>query len=124
VQSDWREDLRRDISPATEMEITRLQRAARTKNEEERQRRRDSVANTVNSIWKSAVLATPDHPYLTKKQISPHGARVTGGGRLIVPLRTPDGRITSLQYIDNDGKKSFHPGGMVGGCTWTIGSAE
>jgi phage/plasmid primase-like uncharacterized protein len=43
---------------------------------------------------------------LARKGINPHGARITGDGRLIVPLYDQDGTLSSLQYIAalQDGK--------------------
>ena len=47
--------------------------------------------------------------YLKRKQVQPHGLRITGDGRLMVPMLSPDGELTSLQYIGADGDKKYHP---------------
>jgi len=78
----------------------------------------------VDTIWAECIGASPDHPYLRRKGIAPHGARVTGDGRLVVPLYDADGVLASLQYIDNEGGKLYHPGGQTGGKFWVLGSMD
>lgn len=53
-----------------------------------------------------------------------HGARVTGDGRLVVPLFDSDGDLSTLQYISADGGKMFHPGGQSGGRFWMLGAVD
>jgi hypothetical protein len=53
--------------------------------------------------------------------VQPHGSRVTGDGRLIVPLYDADGELSSLQYISADGDKKYHQGGATGSCFWSVG---
>ncbi len=93
--------------------------------EQERAERRRSetlknadYATQARSIWAKSVPAT-QHPYLTRKQVKPHGIRVQAD-RLILPM-TIDTHIHSLQFITDDFKK-FMPGGKVKGCYFPIGS--
>ncbi len=60
-----------------------------------------------------------EHPYLTRKQVQPHGIHVHGD-QLVVPM-TIDTHIHSLQFIADDFKK-FMTGGRVKGCYFPIGS--
>ncbi|MBV5331516.1 hypothetical protein JZU69_03820, partial [bacterium] len=55
------------------------------------------------------------HPYLELKGIEPHGVK-TDGDKLLLPMRTTDGTVHSLQTIAPDGTKMFMPGGRVKGC--------
>jgi hypothetical protein len=87
-------------------------------------RQREIVADTAEKIWVDAGAAHPDHPYLARKGIAVHGARVTGDGRLVVPLYTPEGKLASLQYIDHEGGKLYHAGGQTGGCYWMVGTTD
>jgi phage/plasmid primase-like uncharacterized protein len=87
----------------------------------EMERKHAQAAETVSSIWDSAGQATAEHGYLQKKGVQPHGARVGGDGRLIVPLYNNAGCLSSLQYIGSDGKKMYHPGGQVGKCFYQLG---
>ena len=86
-------------------------------------RSRDAASDTCAEIWERAQGADAGHPYLRRKGVAPHGARVTGDGRLVVPLYI-EGRLSSLQYIDHSGGKLDHAGGQVGGASWVVGRIE
>jgi hypothetical protein len=43
---------------------------------------------------------------------------------LVVPLYDADGTLSSLQYIDAEGGKLYHPGGQTGGKFWWLGSMD
>ena len=116
----FRADIGRDLSPAESMAIVRRQSEAKAERERARAKKADVAASTVETIWRDAIAASPDHPYLKKKGIEPHGARLTGDGRLIVPLFAEDGTLSSLQYISEKEKK-YHPGGTTKSCSWTLG---
>ena len=116
----FRADIGRDLSPAENMAIVRRQAEAKAERDLARQRKAEVAANTVETIWRDAIAASPDHPYLKRKGINPHGARLTGDGRLIVPLFAEDGGLSSLQYI-SETEKRYHPGGATKSCSWTLG---
>jgi hypothetical protein len=42
----------------------------------------------------------------------------------MVPLYDADGTLSTLQYIDEDGGKLYHPGGQTGGKFWMVGSLD
>ena len=123
VQS-WRADVGRKISHVEQMAHTRRMAEAAALREAELTRRRETAADVVGRIWSEAQAASPEHPYLQRKGIATHGARVTGDGRLIVPLYSPDGELVSLQYIDSGSDKKYHPGGQTGGAYWWLGALE
>ena len=116
----FKADIGRDLSPAESMAIVRRQSEARAERERARAKKADVAASTVETIWRDAIAASPDHPYLKKKGIEPHGARLTGDGRLIVPLYAEGGTLSSLQYI-SETEKRYHPGGTTKSCSWTLG---
>jgi putative DNA primase/helicase len=116
----FRADIGRDLSAAESMAIVRRQSEAKAERERERAKKAEVAASTVETIWRDAIAASPDHPYLKKKGIEPHGARLTGDGRLIVPLFAEGGTLSSLQYISETEKK-YHPGGTTKSCSWTLG---
>ena len=116
----FRAEIGRELTAAENMAIIRRQSEAKAERDLARQRKAEVAASTVDTIWSEAIAASPDHPYLKRKGISPHGARLTGDGRLIVPLYSADGDLASLQYI-SAGEKRYHPGGMTKGCSWTLG---
>jgi len=116
----FRADIGRDLSPSENMAIVRRQAEAKAERDLARQRKADVAASTVETIWRDAIAASPDHPYLKRKGINPHGARLTGDGRLIVPLYSANEDLASLQYI-SDSEKRYHPGGTTKSCSWTLG---
>jgi putative DNA primase/helicase len=69
--------------------------------------------------WKKAKPAAKNHPYLRKQQIDPCGARIENGN-LLIPMRDIDGKLWSLQQINEDWK-SNQPGGRRKGCFTQIG---
>ena len=123
VQS-WRADVGRKLSHVEQMAHTRRMAEAAALREAELARRRETAADVVGRIWSEAQAASPEHPYLQRKGIATHGARVTGDGRLIVPLYSPEGELVSLQYIDASSEKKYHPGGQTGGAYWWLGALE
>lgn len=60
------------------------------------------------------------HPYLTNKNVLNHGLK-SYKGALVVPIFNNCGKLTSLQFIDNDGCKRFLSGGEIDGCYSIIG---
>lgn len=111
-------------TPAEEMAHIARINAAKRLRDEEIERDRSVAASTVETIWSSGAQATAEHPYLKRKGVQPHGARVTGDGRLMVPLFSEDGELSSLQYIDESGGKLYHTGGQTGGRFWMIGTLD
>jgi phage/plasmid primase-like uncharacterized protein len=124
MESTWRADVGRSLTPAEEMAHARRMNEAKAARDAETARTRETAANTVEAIWTGCMGADPAHPYLARKGIGIHGSRVTGDGRLVVPLYAPDGKLASLQYIDVDGGKLYHSGGQTGGCYWTVGTMD
>ena len=123
IDAVFRADIGRELTAAENMAITRRQSEARARRDQDRERKAAISADTVEAIWRAAGAASPDHPYLARKGVKPNGARITGDGRLIVPLFGPDGSLSSLQYISDDDKR-YHPGGTTKGCSWTLGDPD
>ena len=111
-------------TPAEEMAHAARINAAKKLRDEEIERDRAVATSTVETIWKDGAHASPEHPYLKRKGVQPHGARVTGDGRLMVPLFSEDGELSSLQYISEDGGKLYHTGGQTGGRFWILGTLD
>lgn len=124
VEVTWRAEIGRKLSPAEEMANARRMAEAKAARDAEKERQYEATSNAVETIWSSAQGASPEHPYLQRKGIGVHGARVTGDGRLVVPLYGQDGQLSTLQYIAHDGTKLYHPGGQTGGKFWMIGTAD
>lgn len=124
IEVTWRADVGRQLTDAEQIIHARRLSEAIKLRDDEIKRQREAVANTADKIFVEGMLADEEHPYLKRKGVRSHGIRVTGDGRLIVPLYNADGQITSLQYIDADGGKLYHAGGQTGGCFWMIGTMD
>jgi putative DNA primase/helicase len=124
IESNFKASVARELTALEQMATTRRVAEAKAARDAERERDRQSTAEIAEIIWTGAAAASPEHPYLKRKGIQPNGARVTGDGRLIVPLYAPDGELASLQYIDNEGGKLYHKTGQTGGCFQVLGTLE
>jgi len=127
-ESPWRADVGRKLTATEEMQHARRIAEAKALRDAELARQHEVASTTVETIWASAQAASPEHPYLKRKGIQAHGARITGDGRLMVPLFDKDGTLCSLQYIapkqDGGSDKKYHPGGEAGGKFWMVGSLD
>ena len=111
---------RREGPPPDAAELKRIrQRAeeARQAAEAEREAAYQEAAHKARRTWESAEQAT-GHPYLARKGISAHIARIRAGW-LVLPVLDKDGAIQSVQSVSLEGEKRFMPGGkMQGGRCW------
>jgi phage/plasmid primase-like uncharacterized protein/KaiC/GvpD/RAD55 family RecA-like ATPase len=124
IEQTWRADVGRKLTEFEEMAHARRINESKVLREAAQERQNQIASETVEKIWLSGGAAHPDHPYLKRKGIQTHGVRITGDGRLMVPLYDSDGKLSTLQYIDEDGGKLYHPGGKSGGKFWMIGSLD
>jgi len=124
VELTWKAEIGRSLTVAEEMAQSRRLSEAKAQRDAEQAKTREVAAQTVEIIWSEGGAASSEHPYLAKKGIKPHGARVTGDGRLMVPLYNEDGELCSIQYIAGDGDKKYHPGGQTGSMFWLLGNTE
>jgi phage/plasmid primase-like uncharacterized protein/KaiC/GvpD/RAD55 family RecA-like ATPase len=124
LESPWRADVGRQFSPAEEMAHVRRMAEAKALRDAALEKQHEVAETTVAAIWSQASTANAEHPYLKRKGVQPHGARITGDGRLMLPLFGQDGTLCSLQYIDNEGGKLYHPGAEAGGKFWMVGTMD
>ena len=120
----WRADIGRELRPDEVIMSGKRIEEARAVREAGLKKARENVSATVQKIWYEASAASPDHPYLQRKGISVHGARITGNGRLMIPLYGDDDKLSSLQYISQDGSKLYHAGGQTSGKYWMVGTLD
>ena len=124
MEVTWRADVGRKLTEFEEMAHARRINESKVLREAAQERQHKVASETVEKIWLSGVAAHPDHPYLKRKGIQTHGLRTTGDGRLMVPLYDQDGTLSTLQYIDEEGGKLYHPGGQTGGKFWMLGTTD
>lgn len=121
-QWTWQANLGRDLSPIEIMQNSARIAEAKRIAEKARAETREAAANRAQTEWDRAFTPDPGHPYLQKKGIEPHIAKIDPSGNLILPLYDKTGRLWSLQYIPADGQqKKFLPGGATKGHFATIG---
>jgi antirestriction protein ArdC/phage/plasmid primase-like uncharacterized protein/predicted ABC-type ATPase/proteasome lid subunit RPN8/RPN11/predicted RNA methylase len=65
--------------------------------------------------------ASAEHPYLVRKGVEAYGLYLNGYGDLIVPLKDAQGKLWSLQRIQESGEKPFEKDARKQGCFHTIG---
>ena len=124
---DWSSSLSEYWQAKRDKPFTHTERAAFKRHvakaqeqaEAERKARQAKAASKATRLWERATPAQA-HPYLKHKGLSQtHGIRIDAGGRLLVPVYGPDGRIQSLQTITGNGSKRFMTGGrMASGFYW------
>ena len=78
-------------------------------------KRQIAAAKRAAAIWKKASPALLYHPYLVRKRIRPHQARIYRQA-LVLPVIDEAGTLTSLQFIAPDGSKRLSTGGRKQGC--------
>src|SRR5690554_5458793 len=102
VEVTWKADTGRELSAAEQMATARRVAEARERRQREQQKRHEAAEQTAEHRWTRGTLASEDQPYLVKRQVLPHGSRVTGDGRLALPMYNADGELSSLQFISPD----------------------
>ncbi len=80
------------------------------------------VAKESVAKWDRAIHASST-AYTRNKGVKCYGVR-RNNNALIIPLRDKEGKIWSLQYINDDGSKRFTKGGKKKGCFFEISGNE
>ena len=94
-------------------QIKRIKEACKTRNEMKTQEQHETALRAEH-LWKSYPQANPCHPYILKKRILPFYARQYGK-EIVLPIIGFDGKIWSLQYINEFGEKRFLSTGAIKG---------
>jgi putative DNA primase/helicase len=124
---DWREGFTQTWCSKSDTTMTEAERQANRERVQAMQRQREAdlmirqtqAAHDADKRVKAAKPCT-QHDYLTRKGIKPNGVRIEGEN-LLIPMRSTDGTVHSLQTIAPDSTKMFMPGGRVKGCYFSIG---
>jgi putative DNA primase/helicase len=124
---DWREGFSQTWCSKPDAAMTDAERQANRERVQAMQRQREAdllirqtqAAHDAAKRWAAAKPCT-QHAYLDRKGIQTNGVKLDGDN-LLIPMRTTDGAVHSLQTITPDGTKLFMPGGRVKGCYFSIG---
>jgi putative DNA primase/helicase len=135
----WRADIGRRLLPQEEAAHRARVDAMRREREAEDAQRKAEARERAAAIWKQAEVARPDHPYLAKKRISPVATirelpieklvAILGypprsrnealiGRVLVVPVKVGD-RLSTVELIDEQGRKHALAGGEKRAGYWT-----
>lgn len=115
LSESWQARRERAWSPVERATFARRVAQARLRAEAERGAIQSRAAIRARAIWNAATPAPRDYPYLLRKGIDPHGARLHKGA-LTLPVMTLSGELTSLQFIKPDGCKMLLSGGRKSAC--------
>lgn len=96
----------------------KMEEEAKIEADKEKQMQAKRAIDAVN-IWRKA-KPCESHPYLEKKDVLAHGLRMDHDNNLVIPMINA-GRITSLQFIDENGNKKMFWGGQKSGSYYQIG---
>ena len=111
----WQAKRDKPYSQAERTAFARRVEEAKKQAEAERHARQAEAATRAVAIWNTATPAPGNHPYLIRKRIRPHGARIHKGA-LVLPVMNFSDRLTSLQFVAADGGKLLLSGGRKRGC--------
>lgn len=117
---NWKSDIEDTRTPeekarfAQEIEDNKRRRAAEAKENQ------SAAKDRAAWIWHHTEEATPAHPYLVRKQVPPVGLGFYKGA-MVVPMHDIDDELHSLQFIKEDGSKTFLKFGRVDGCFFGLG---
>lgn len=123
VYSSWKlfQNETKKWSAKSEMEMTQEERKnffatiaiAKEKQNKVKLEAQTKAKGLANDIWNSAKPAPSTHPYLARKKIKPHCARINNNEELVIPIYDDNKTICSLQFIDNEGRKRFLKDGVI-----------
>jgi putative DNA primase/helicase len=125
LNTSWHAAREAPVQPLTEAQRDAYKQqlaAAQTANAAHEAAKHAQAARVAAKIWNKAITAPPNHPYLLRKGIHTHGARIHKSA-LLIPVRE-GATLHSLQFIDGDGTKRFLTGGRKRGCYYSIGKPE
>jgi putative DNA primase/helicase len=115
LSETWQAKRGKPYSQTERAAFARRVEAAKQQAEAALRERQAEAAKRATAIWNAATPAPVDHPYLIRKSIQPHGARIHKGA-LTLPVTDFADRLTSLQFIATDGGKLLLSGGRKRGC--------
>lgn len=139
LNAGWKPDGTAHQETEAERQARERQRDERNrKAEQEAKLKRTEAAKKAGAIWQAATELRADHPYMARKGIKPvsalreipveQAAGILGyrpksdgeplAGRLIVAPVKVAGELSTLEFIDEQGRKSAIAGGAKAGGFW------
>lgn len=127
---DWRSGTKEEwcsvdftqLSDAEQSEFKAKQREQARQHQTEQQAKHQQAQEQALSRWNASPLASPQHPYLVRKQCGAYGIKQSGQ-HLLIPVCDLEGGLHGLQFIDPNGGKKFLSGTAKRGHFCLIGSS-
>ena len=138
LSETWQAQREKPFTPAEREAFRQRCETERRAREAEEASRHAEAREKAAEVWKAATPAGSDHPYLARKQVSPvesvrdieaaEAARILGyapkcrdeplaGRLLVVPIKVA-GEFSTVEFIDEAGRKSALYGGVKTGGYW------
>lgn len=111
------------LSPEARAELQKEAAEKQAARIAERRAIQNNVAKAVEKRFGEALLSSPQKMgamYLKDKGVNNHGLRYDEKGNVLVPARDIDGKLWSIQTIDQNGEKRFQKGGRKAGLMHVI----
>jgi putative DNA primase/helicase len=118
ISQTWYAKDTRTLSAREKIALKTQLKQAEALRQKEQEAQYKEAAERAQRLWENAQTCL-SHPYLTAKKVKPYGLRIDRR-RLLIPLRNTKGEIQTLQFIHDDGKKMFLPGGRKKGGFFAI----
>ena len=94
------------------------------KAREKREAKQLKASEAARRLWKRLPEALENHPYIVRKKLPPCTDTILRYNPntkcLAVPLRDISGQVQSIQWIPEDGRKTFFEGAGVNGSFWSV----
>lgn len=119
---NWRADVGRTLTPAEQVAHQGRANTARREREAVEAKRKADARERARQLWEEA-LPCPNHPYLARKGVAAHSARLRQSS-LVLPIWDTERVLHSLQFIGEDGGKRYLTGGRISGCYFGIGKPD
>jgi putative DNA primase/helicase len=123
VSGTWCARSERDMTPQEKEDLRRKMQEAQQSRADEQERVWAEARKKSARLLSIAGTASANHPYLLKKGVRSYGLRQLRK-MLVIPIRSADGAVMSLQFIHQDGSKRFLTGGQVAGGYYAIGKPK
>lgn len=116
----WFAKSQNTLSPSEQAALRQRTQEAKAARDAELLEVRKAARKKAEYLYSKAKYATNAHVYLINKQVKSYGLKQLKN-MLLVPVRSADGQVISMQFILPDGSKRFLTGGEVLGGYFAIG---
>lgn len=124
LNEKWCSKSSHEMTDAESAEYKRHVAEAKRQRLEQEKRNHEAAKIRATVVWDAAEPASPDHIYLKRKGVKPHGIRQRSDGVLLVPAYDADGVLWGYSRIWPDGEKRYLCQGKKQGCCYTISGSE